>query len=228
MAAYGGTVLEALADRTRRSIFEMLADGPRSVIDISGDVPISRPAVSQHLKVLKDAGIVSVRAAGTRRIYCRGPAGLRAVREYFDQFWTCRPLGLRRVRQRDRRSRDRMHRREHRRPPQHRCRRATRSRVRRLHRRGSTRGGSASTTSSPASSRRSGIEPRVGGRLWEEAPSTAPCAARDGCTVWDPPGTFGFAWLIPPDWSVPPTRPGKPRDGDVHPQRIRHPRRGGS
>jgi DNA-binding transcriptional ArsR family regulator len=81
-------VLEALADRTRRSIFELLADGPRSVIDIAGDVPISRPAVSQHLKVLKDAGLVSVRPAGTRRIYAVDPSGLRAVRDYFDQFWT--------------------------------------------------------------------------------------------------------------------------------------------
>jgi DNA-binding transcriptional ArsR family regulator len=81
-------VVEALADPTRRSIFELLAGGPRSVVDISGDVPISRPAVSQHLKVLRDAGIVTVRAAGTRRIYSVDPAGLRAVREYFDRFWT--------------------------------------------------------------------------------------------------------------------------------------------
>ena len=81
-------MLEALADGTRRSIFELLTSGPRSVVDISGDVPISRPAVSQHLKVLKDAGLVSVRAAGTRRIYSVDPAGLRAARDYFEQFWT--------------------------------------------------------------------------------------------------------------------------------------------
>ncbi|MEP6462719.1 MAG: metalloregulator ArsR/SmtB family transcription factor [Frankiaceae bacterium] len=80
--------LEALADPTRRSIFELLGGGPRSVVDISGKVPISRPAVSQHLKVLKHAGLVSVRPQGTRRIYALDPAGVAAVREYFDQFWT--------------------------------------------------------------------------------------------------------------------------------------------
>jgi DNA-binding transcriptional ArsR family regulator len=81
-------VLEALADPTRRSIFELLGGGPRSVMDIAGHVPISRPAVSQHLKVLKDAGLVSVRPAGTRRIYALDPAGLAAARDYFDRFWT--------------------------------------------------------------------------------------------------------------------------------------------
>jgi DNA-binding transcriptional ArsR family regulator len=84
----GGTALEALADPTRRSIFELLGAGPRSVVDIARDVPISRPAVSQHLKVLKDARLVSVQAAGTRRIYRLDPDGLAAVRGYFDQFWT--------------------------------------------------------------------------------------------------------------------------------------------
>jgi len=87
---YGGAaaVLEALADPTRRSIFELLAGGSRSVVDIAGDVPISRPAVSQHLKVLKEAGLVTVRAHGTRRIYGLDPQGIAAVRDYFEQFWT--------------------------------------------------------------------------------------------------------------------------------------------
>jgi DNA-binding transcriptional ArsR family regulator len=80
--------LEALADPSRRSIFELLGDGPRSVVDIARNVPISRPAVSQHLKALKDAGLVSVRSAGTRRIYGLDPAGVAAARDYFDQFWT--------------------------------------------------------------------------------------------------------------------------------------------
>jgi DNA-binding transcriptional ArsR family regulator len=83
-----GAVLEALADATRRSIFELLADGPLSVVDISAAFPISRPAVSQHLKVLKNAQLVTVRPAGTRRIYSLDPQGLAAVREYFDRFWT--------------------------------------------------------------------------------------------------------------------------------------------
>lgn len=89
MRTYGSAgVLEALADPTRRSIFELLGSGSRSVVDIAGDVPISRPAVSQHLKVLKDAGLVTVRPDGTRRIYSLDPRGIAAVRDYFEQFWT--------------------------------------------------------------------------------------------------------------------------------------------
>ena len=87
MATDRGAALEALADPTRRAIFELLGRGPRSVRAISDDVPVSRPAVSQHLKVLRDNGLVTVRAEGTRRIYALDPRGLQAVREYFDQFW---------------------------------------------------------------------------------------------------------------------------------------------
>jgi DNA-binding transcriptional ArsR family regulator len=83
-----GRALEALADPTRRSIFELLGQGPRSVRAISDDVPVSRPAVSQHLKVLLDSGLVTVRAEGRRNIYALDPRGLGAVRDYFDQFWT--------------------------------------------------------------------------------------------------------------------------------------------
>jgi DNA-binding transcriptional ArsR family regulator len=78
----------ALADPSRRTIFELLGEGPRSVVELAADLPISRPAVSQHLKVLKDCGLVSVRPAGTRRIYRIDPDGVRAARDYFDQFWT--------------------------------------------------------------------------------------------------------------------------------------------
>ena len=88
MTAYRTAALEALADPTRRSIFERLGDGPRSVADLAGDLPISRPAVSQHLKVLKDAHLVTVRPQGTRRIYALDLDGLKAVREYFERFWT--------------------------------------------------------------------------------------------------------------------------------------------
>jgi DNA-binding transcriptional ArsR family regulator len=88
VATYGAPVLEALADPTRRSIFELLGAGPRSVGDITKDVAISRPAVSQHLKVLKDAGLVTARPEGTRRIYQLDPVGLQAARDYFSQFWT--------------------------------------------------------------------------------------------------------------------------------------------
>jgi DNA-binding transcriptional ArsR family regulator len=85
---YQGQVLEALADGTRRAIFELLADGPRSVVDITAAVPISRPAVSQHLRVLKQVHLVDVRPEGTRRIYSVDPRGVAAARAYFDRFWT--------------------------------------------------------------------------------------------------------------------------------------------
>ena len=88
MTAYRVAALEALADPTRRSIFERLGNGPSSVADLAAELPISRPAVSQHLKVLKDARLVTVRPQGTRRIYALDPAGLKGVREYFERFWT--------------------------------------------------------------------------------------------------------------------------------------------
>jgi DNA-binding transcriptional ArsR family regulator len=79
--------LTALGDPTRRAIFERLADQPRSVGELASELPVSRPAVSQHLKVLKDAGLVVDRPAGTRRIYQLDPNGVDALRAYLDQFW---------------------------------------------------------------------------------------------------------------------------------------------
>jgi DNA-binding transcriptional ArsR family regulator len=79
--------LDALGDPTRRAIFERVARGPVAVVDIAATVAVSRPAVSQHLKVLKDAGLVADRADGTRRLYAVDRAGLAAVRAYFDRFW---------------------------------------------------------------------------------------------------------------------------------------------
>ena len=80
--------MTALGDPTRRAIFESLAERPRAVGELADDLPVSRPAVSQHLKVLKDAGLVIDRPAGTRRIYHLDPEGVGALRAYFDQFWT--------------------------------------------------------------------------------------------------------------------------------------------
>ena len=77
----------ALSDPTRRTIFERLAGGPRSVGELAAELPVSRPAVSQHLKVLKDAGLVVDRADGTRRLYQLDPTGIEAMRAYFDTFW---------------------------------------------------------------------------------------------------------------------------------------------
>ena len=79
--------LSALGDPTRRAIFERLADGPRAVGELARELPVSRPAVSQHLKVLKAAGLVSDTAHGTRRVYAVDRAGLAAIRDYFDGFW---------------------------------------------------------------------------------------------------------------------------------------------
>jgi DNA-binding transcriptional ArsR family regulator len=77
----------ALADPTRRAIFERLAERPRAVGELAQAFPVSRPAVSQHLKVLKEAGLVSDRPEGNRRIYQVNPDGVGALRAYLDQFW---------------------------------------------------------------------------------------------------------------------------------------------
>jgi DNA-binding transcriptional ArsR family regulator len=82
-----GAVLTALADPTRRAIFERLAGSPSAVGDLARHLPVSRPAVSQHLKVLKSAGLVTDHAAGTRRIYSVDSAGVAAIRDYFEEFW---------------------------------------------------------------------------------------------------------------------------------------------
>src|SRR5438093_10935858 len=79
--------LTALGDPTRRAIFERLADRPRAVGDLARELPVSRPAVSQHLRVLKDVGLVLDRPAGNRRIYQLDPDGVGALRAYLDRFW---------------------------------------------------------------------------------------------------------------------------------------------
>ena len=86
-AARTGDAWLALADGTRRSIVERLAHGPAAVGELARDLPVSRPAVSQHLKVLKSAGLVRDRAAGTRRVYQLDPTGLEALRAELDRFW---------------------------------------------------------------------------------------------------------------------------------------------
>jgi DNA-binding transcriptional ArsR family regulator len=82
-----GAGFTALADPTRRAIFEHLAGGPRSVGELAAELPVSRPAVSQHLKVLKGAGLVDDRAQGTRRLYRIDQRGVAAMRDYLDGFW---------------------------------------------------------------------------------------------------------------------------------------------
>jgi DNA-binding transcriptional ArsR family regulator len=77
----------ALADRTRRAIVASLADRPYSVGELAAQMPVSRPAVSQHLKVLKDAGLVSEHQEGTRRIYQLNPVALAALRDQLDTYW---------------------------------------------------------------------------------------------------------------------------------------------
>jgi DNA-binding transcriptional ArsR family regulator len=82
-----GTALAVLADPTRRQVFERLRRGPRAVNKIAQGLPVSRPAVSQHLKVLKDAGLVEERSEGVRRIYSLRREGLMELREWLDSFW---------------------------------------------------------------------------------------------------------------------------------------------
>ena len=80
-------VFAALHDPTRRAVLERLRDGPKPVGQIACGLPVTRPAVSQHLKVLKEAGLVDDRSEGTRRIYQIDPKGLGAMRAWLDQFW---------------------------------------------------------------------------------------------------------------------------------------------
>lgn len=81
------SVLAAMSDPTRRAVLEMLREGPRSVAEIAGRLPVSRPAVSQHLKVLKQADLVFERRVGTRRLYGVDAAGLENLRAYLEGFW---------------------------------------------------------------------------------------------------------------------------------------------
>jgi DNA-binding transcriptional ArsR family regulator len=88
VATYRTNGFDALGDATRRAIFERIAVRPRAVGELAAELPVSRPAVSQHLRVLRDAGLVVARADGTRRIYAVDPGGLSEMRAYFDRFWT--------------------------------------------------------------------------------------------------------------------------------------------
>ena len=81
------SALAALADPTRRRIFERLRKGPRAVGKLASGLPVSRPAVSQHLKVLKEAGLVQEKREGVRHVYQIDPKGLGALRAWLDQFW---------------------------------------------------------------------------------------------------------------------------------------------
>ena len=87
MQTYQSDGWNALGDPTRKAIFELLADRPRAVGELASELPVSRPAVSQHLRVLKDAGLVVGLPAGTRRIYRINPDGLAALRADVDRFW---------------------------------------------------------------------------------------------------------------------------------------------
>ena len=80
--------IQALGDPTRRSIFERLRNGPRAVGELARELPVSRPAVSQHLRVLKEAGLVTEQRNGTRRIYGIDAASVAELRDYFDGFWS--------------------------------------------------------------------------------------------------------------------------------------------
>ena len=94
MPTYADDHWTALGDRTRRTIFTRVARRPCAVGELARDLPVSRPAVSQHLKVLKDAGLVTDRRDGNRRIYEVNPDGLAALRADLDEFWTTALAGF--------------------------------------------------------------------------------------------------------------------------------------
>jgi DNA-binding transcriptional ArsR family regulator len=85
---YQETQLDALGDATRRAILARLINGPLPVVELARDFPISRPAISQHLRILKHANLVIDRAEGTRRLYALNPEAFDSLREYFNEFWT--------------------------------------------------------------------------------------------------------------------------------------------
>jgi DNA-binding transcriptional ArsR family regulator len=87
VGTYGVAALGALGDPTRRAIFELLTTRPAAVGELADQLPVSRPAVSQHLKVLKEAGLVVDSAVGTRRLYRVNPDGVAALRTYLDRLW---------------------------------------------------------------------------------------------------------------------------------------------
>ena len=87
----------ALSDPTRRAVFERLAEGPRAVGDLADGLPVSRPAVSQHLRVLQDAGLVTYQAVGTRNMYRLDPIGVARLRDYLDSLWQRALLNLKAV-----------------------------------------------------------------------------------------------------------------------------------
>ena len=93
--AYRTEGFTALADPTRRAIFERLADRPSAVGELAHDLPVSRPAVSQHLKVLKDTGLVSEEVVGRRHVYRLDPIAVSALRDQLDTFWTRALAGYR-------------------------------------------------------------------------------------------------------------------------------------
>ena len=87
----------ALGDSSRREVFERIAQRPRSVAELARDLPISRPAVSQHLKVLREANLVTVRVEGTRRIHQVDPDGLQSIRADLDRFWASTLANFKRI-----------------------------------------------------------------------------------------------------------------------------------
>jgi len=96
--------MDALGHPTRRAIFEQLRSGARSVGEIAAELPVSRPAVSQHLRVLKEAGLVTERRNGTRRLYRLNPDGLDELRRYVEDYWTDALAAFKGEAERERRS----------------------------------------------------------------------------------------------------------------------------
>ena len=202
---------DALGDPTRRAIVERLAERPRAVGELADELPVSRPAVSQHLKVLKDAGLVTEQAAGTRRIYRLNPAGVAALRDQLDTFWN-RALAGYRGRRRTNRRRSIMT--ADRQPPWSAGRSSSTHRSSgrsRCSPSGSATSSRRSTTCSASPIAETVFEPQVGGHIYDRGVDGSECRwAR--ILAYEPPDRVVFSWDIGPTLAAR-DRPGQHQRG---------------
>src|SRR5689334_12106395 len=192
--ANAARLISALADPTRRAVLERLKEGPRPVGEIAQGLPVTRPAVSQHLKVLKEAGLVSDRSVGTRRIYYIDPKGLGAMRAWLDQFWGAALDSFKLAAEAEAEKFKKKDSESTRRSARHRCARAFSSRFRRIvpstsSRTASANGGRRRTKSAPPIS-----TARLSSRGKAVAGTSATSTAANAKSARSQPGTRRHGW----------------------------------